>query len=313
MIWAQCDLEELPTCPSCMRADTKAVFTRPDGLTCVECEFCGLAFVNPRPREAAISEIYSADYYGVADKEGVGYQGYSSIESIDALDYTARQRMALIERHVSVKGQRVLEIGCATGEFAHVASKAGAAVTACDYSADAIDLARCRYPEVSFVAGTVEDLLVEAKKFDVVVAFEVIEHVLEPRAWVNDVGRLVDTGGFLILTTPNYECGKSLGLQHWLGTNSSYEHLHFFSCKVLQKLIEENGFSLLSSYSSGSGEVSPRITKTYPIRGVLRKLGLLRMLRKLRRSLGKEPKIQWDENLAGHNLAIVFRKTLPCR
>ena len=173
----------------------------------MECNGCGAAFLSPRPSASRISQLYSSDYFSGAGAAGIGYVGYSSPGSVDAIDYTARQRVRLIAKHLPLAGSDLLEVGCATGEFANAARRAGARVVGCDYSSDAIELAKRRYRSIRFVAGDVERIFPAHPSFDVVAAFEVIEHLIEPSAWMRHVARLLKDGGWLVISTPNYACG----------------------------------------------------------------------------------------------------------
>lgn len=307
-MWSDEDLESVARCACCGQAGAREVFTRPDGLVCVECSICGLAFINPRPKASVIARLYSEEYYSSSGGHGIGYSGYSAKESIDALRYSARQRLALVGRHFPLKGRTVLEIGCATGEFSAAARGAGARVVGCDYSADAIEMAKSRYPEMTFIAGTAESPFLAAQAFDMIAAFEVIEHVLDPKQWMQNIGKMLTAGGLLVVTTPNYECGKTLGLDRWLGLNSSFEHLYFFSFDVLRRLAADSGMSFVAAYTTGSGEIMDAAPKRRLGRDLLSGIGILPALKRLRRWLGLEPKTMWREDLTGHNLAVFFRK-----
>lgn len=309
-MWANEDLESVAQCACCGKTDAKKVFTRPDGLFCVECNACGLAFINPRPKAPVLERLYTEEYYSSSGGQGIGYIGYSAQDSIDALRYSARQRLALVERHVSLNECRVLEIGCATGEFAAAASYAGARVVGCDYSADAIEMAKFRYPEVTFVAGTAESSSLSMHGFDMIVAFEVIEHVLDPKQWMQAIERMLNPGGLLVVSTPNYECGKAMGLDRWLGLNSSFEHLYFFSLDVLRKLAVESGMSFVAAYSTGSGDIIAVEHPPRRCRNFLRSIGILPVLKRVRQRLHLEPKLIWREDLTGHNVIVFFRKIL---
>lgn len=56
---------------------------------------------------------------------------------------------------------------------------------------------------LQYKEGSVEDLVLEQSKFDVVLALEIIEHVNEPVAFVSDCASLVREGGVLVLSTLN--------------------------------------------------------------------------------------------------------------
>jgi 2-polyprenyl-6-hydroxyphenyl methylase/3-demethylubiquinone-9 3-methyltransferase len=83
----------------------------------------------------------------------------------------------------------------------------GADVLGIDAAAKSVDVASlharesglsCRYR-----CATAEELLAEARRFDVVLAMEVVEHVPEPSAFITTTAKLVRPGGALVLSTIN--------------------------------------------------------------------------------------------------------------
>lgn len=77
-------------------------------------------------------------------------------------------------------------------------------LVACDYSETAVRLAREFSQAPSFLVADIQHLPARPGAFDVVVSMETIEHVLEPRRGVAELGRVLARGGTLLLTTPNY-------------------------------------------------------------------------------------------------------------
>jgi 2-polyprenyl-6-hydroxyphenyl methylase / 3-demethylubiquinone-9 3-methyltransferase len=104
-------------------------------------------------------------------------------------------------------GLRLLDIGCGGGLAAEPMSRLGFAVTGIDAGADAIATAR----EHACLGGLAIDYRVAApeaivdlgERFDVILALEVIEHVADPNAFWECLGRLVAPGGAIIIATLN--------------------------------------------------------------------------------------------------------------
>ena len=104
-------------------------------------------------------------------------------------------------------GLELLDIGCGAGLFAEPLARLGASVTAIDPAPAPIEAARRHADEtgakVDYRVATVEDLAVEPRRFDVVSAMEVIEHVAEPTRFVSAAASLVKPGGLFIASTLN--------------------------------------------------------------------------------------------------------------
>jgi SAM-dependent methyltransferase len=103
------------------------------------------------------------------------------------------------------RGKRVLDAGCGAGygsaELAGVAGR----VTAMDIAPEAIAFARAHYaaPNLTFEQASCTALPYADAAFDLVVAFEVIEHLEDWRGFLREARRVLANSGQLIVSTPN--------------------------------------------------------------------------------------------------------------
>jgi 2-polyprenyl-6-hydroxyphenyl methylase/3-demethylubiquinone-9 3-methyltransferase len=106
-----------------------------------------------------------------------------------------------------LEGLEILDIGCGAGLLAEPLSRLGAVVTGLDPAPTSIEVGRAHATatgaELTYRAGTVEDLAREGAKFDVVLAMEVVEHVADVPAFVATAASLVRPGGLIALSTLN--------------------------------------------------------------------------------------------------------------
>ncbi len=100
-------------------------------------------------------------------------------------------------------GKRVLDAGCGTGYGAAELAKSAAAVTAIDLSREAIDFAREKYPAPHLEYRTGDCLSLPDGPFDLIAAFEVIEHLDRWRDFLAGVKRVLAPGGLFLVSTPN--------------------------------------------------------------------------------------------------------------
>jgi 2-polyprenyl-6-hydroxyphenyl methylase / 3-demethylubiquinone-9 3-methyltransferase len=104
-------------------------------------------------------------------------------------------------------GVSLIDIGCGAGIFAEPLARLGAEVVGVDPSPTSIDVARRHADEtgarVAYRVATVEQLPAEERRFDVVSAMEVIEHVRDPKAFVASAASLVKPGGLFLASTLN--------------------------------------------------------------------------------------------------------------
>lgn len=102
-------------------------------------------------------------------------------------------------------GSRVVDAGCGTGYGSTVLNPGAGLVLGVDLSVDAVSYASRRYGAtgVRFVAGRCEALPVADESSDLVVAFEVIEHLEGWREFLVECRRVLAPGGMLFVSTPN--------------------------------------------------------------------------------------------------------------
>lgn len=263
-------------------------------------------YVNPRPQPAVVAAWYGRDYFsGGSHQGGRGYSSYLGRGATRAALRDAVRRIALIEGHAAFSGARVLELGCATGEVGHAVAGRGARVAACDISGDCIALARRRYPEVGFLVSPVERLPFPDSTFDIVLAFELIEHLLRPSDFVAEVRRVLRPGGVVVLTTPNVGRGRSIGWSRWSGFGASLEHLYFFDSACLARLLLRYGVSVVGVYSRGTGEIYR--TRHPRVRELLRRAGLLSLARRFFQAFRPAAVDAWRCSDDLHTLMVIAR------
>ncbi|MGA2216299.1 MAG: methyltransferase domain-containing protein [Bryobacteraceae bacterium] len=101
--------------------------------------------------------------------------------------------------------KRVLDAGCGTGYGSAELAQSAAQVTGLDISADAIEYASASYPipDLRFLESSCTAMPLPTGSFDLVVAFEVIEHLADYRAFLNECARVLTREGLLIVSSPN--------------------------------------------------------------------------------------------------------------
>ena len=103
------------------------------------------------------------------------------------------------------RGKRVLDAGCGAGYGAEELAQAGDSVVGIDCAAEAIEFARANYrlPNLRFEQGSCTQLPYPDGSFDLVVAFEVIEHLENWRDFLGEARRVLAASGQFIVSTPN--------------------------------------------------------------------------------------------------------------
>jgi SAM-dependent methyltransferase len=100
-------------------------------------------------------------------------------------------------------GDRILEIGCGIGTVVHELAKQGYDARGTDISQVAIEYGRSKYGDIQLEVQPAEELAFEDGSFDVVLSFDLFEHIARVDAHVGEVRRVLTSGGYYLFQTPN--------------------------------------------------------------------------------------------------------------
>jgi SAM-dependent methyltransferase len=226
--------ETSAACPICAATRQQPVVAQ-NGLAVSRCLNCGQRFVWPVPSDAVLAAIYDRGYY----RGGHGSVGFSDYAGL----LPARRRM--FNRHLDrieglVAPGRVLDVGCATGDFLVVAKERG-------WDAAGVDPSPAREQAIAagvrIVGHTVDDADVAPHSLDVITFWDVLEHLPDPVASLRRAAQLLRPGGVLAATVPNAGSAVArLSGPRWFGYKTAGEHLQFFSAATISRCFETAGF-----------------------------------------------------------------------
>jgi SAM-dependent methyltransferase len=153
---------------------------------------------------------------------GPGWEGMSERANEEAYAEKARVLDALLaDESVSLRGRRILEVGCGTGYWAeHVRRVApDAQYVGVDITAVQFPSLRARFPGYEFVeADITEQLSVDLGRFDVVLMLDVIEHIVSDDRLdcaIANLERLLRPGGAWILSGLGTREGRQFFYLRW--------------------------------------------------------------------------------------------------
>ena len=194
----------------------------------VSCRTCSMIYANPVPSEYASGQYYDttgADYYLTPAK----------LES-DYADVRFQRELRLFRKHCA--GGAVLDVGCSSGGFLYQLRKRFPEkykILGIDASGPALDYAAAR--GVPVLQGNFLDQDFGARRFDAVTFWAVLEHLFEPKRFLENAGAILKAGGICYVLVPNM---KSLAFR-FLGPRYRYiypQHLNYFTPATLTRLVQ---------------------------------------------------------------------------
>lgn len=238
------------------------------------CQQCGLEFLDPRPSPGDLPSLYDERYFCSADSETRGYDCYEA-DRVNLLK-TFRRRLRALTRHFAGSvPRRLLDVGCALGDFLALAAEAGWEVSGVEISEWAAAEARRRFG-LDVRQGGLDTVDFPAATFDLITMWDVLEHLPDPRRAVRRCHDLLKAGGVLALTTPNTGgLLRKLTGRNWVEYKIP-EHLYFFNPATIAALLAKSGFRPLTIRSEGkyvsAAFLAKRLAEATPLLAPLRPL-----------------------------------------
>ena len=203
------------------------------------CPHCGFrpAVVDGHPawaREQAFSS------------EGFKAEFFENLARLEAGNFWFRARNALVtwalRRYFPDLGS-FLEIGCGTGFVLSAVSRAfpRARLVGSEVYSAGLRFAAARVPAASFVQMDARQIPYE-DEFDVVAAFDVIEHIAEDEAVLANMRRAVRPGGGVLVTVPQH---PSL----WSASDEYSHHVRRYTAREIHEKVRRAGLEIVRSTS----------------------------------------------------------------
>jgi ubiquinone/menaquinone biosynthesis C-methylase UbiE len=184
--------------------------------------------------------------------------------------------------NLDLRGMIVLDAGCGTGWFSQRAVERGASVVSLDVGMSLLQRVaeKC---DSRRVAGDLLSLPFPSGSFDVVVCSEVIEHTLDPRRAVVELGRVLRLGGLMALTVPNrlwhpaIVAATRLGLRPYEGYENwpGWRQVRRWLEDMGMEIVEQVGFHIVPYFSPRIYGLIDRLDSWHWLHPVMVNIGVL--------------------------------------
>jgi dolichol-phosphate mannosyltransferase len=195
-----------------------------------QCLICGLVQTNPLPNSDFILKMYS-------NVEDTVYA-----EHIDARVKTYKYNLDSLGTFLPKSG-KLLDVGAYCGVFLNEARSRGYDVHGIEPSTWSVKFAKEHFG-IELTNGTLKDLGPNETKFDIVTAWDVMEHFVDPMAELRQINSRMKKGGTFAFCTLNFEnlAPRLLG-ERWPWLMDM--HLFYFTDRTLGEMLAHAGFRLV--------------------------------------------------------------------
>ncbi len=147
------------------------------------------------------------------------------------------------------EGLDILDCGISAGTVADILSREGA-------NCIGVDVNPREITGVKIIQADLNNGIPElGKKFDIVFAGEIIEHLFDDSRFIRESNKILKPGGLLIITVPNLVSFVNrlmvfFGITPMAAYSTDFFHYHVYNRRRLKKIIKEQNFTILKATSS---------------------------------------------------------------
>ncbi|MEK7151732.1 MAG: class I SAM-dependent methyltransferase [Patescibacteria group bacterium] len=204
------------------------------------CKKCELGILGDVTSNEDLKKFYKINYRKtVSQKLG---SGMSPHEIFLAEIQFQNNRLTFLNKYFG-KNKRLLDVGCSAGMFLWHARKYVKEAVGIDYDSRSAKFAarKCRCKTYS---TDIEQTTLEEKSFDIICAFQTLEHVSDPIDFIGRYKKYLKPGGVMAIEVPNLR--DSLLYAYDVPFYEKFyfhnAHLWYFTAASLEKLMTKSGF-----------------------------------------------------------------------
>ncbi len=209
----------------------------PGKYTISECSECHTKYLSPRPDNKSLPACYDPGYH-VRSKRTRKRLFRLLLDARHPLQYRS------LKQHLKRPPRSILEIGCGDGRFLFFVEKkvkTGCRLVGIDLNTSHIE--RPAFSKVEFIDGSVDTLSLR-ERFDLVMMYDVLEHLPDPAESLKKVRALMEPDGILIVKTPNWDSvWRKAFPRHWSGLQIP-RHMFFPDPRSLATLFKAAGLEV---------------------------------------------------------------------
>jgi len=223
-------------CPLCGSGNAAPLF-RKRGVDYWRCGRCSFRFATPD-----VNPNLSRSLSGYEE----AYLQYLADDPGDAVNF--QSLCSWMEGFATLESKRVLDVGAGSGKLVRFIRGRGVDASGVEPSRALFD--RFLKDDPAFACSTLDDLESPGRQFDIITAFDVIEHVADPVGFLRGIEKRLAAGGVCFVSTPDVESlvARAFGLR-W---HFYYPyHLSYLGPRTIAKAAATSGLHVVDSRHRG--------------------------------------------------------------
>jgi len=236
-------------CISCSSDKYIGLYQKESFLGCpvYKCNKCGLCFfyLDDKRMESKCNEYYKKTYWNTLRRKWDEKRKFLNIiikilRNIKTEPLQQVWHYNLIKRYVFGKPKKLLDIGCAKGDFMLFFSKKGFDVIGIEPDRNNAKIVNNLFKRKVCINGLVEKVKVR-ERFDVIYLCHVFEHLIRPDLFLKKIKNNLNKEGIIFLEVPDCENKRILNT-----SINHHPHIYSFTLSSMKKLFENNGYKILN-------------------------------------------------------------------
>jgi len=234
-------------CPACGSKKEHLEFYK-RGFRYSKCDICQTVYMNPRPTIRIITNFLA---------RSKNYKYWNDV-IFPASEQTRKQNifkprvdrvLKICKRH-RIPTKQIIEVGCGFGTFLEELKARNVFSSMIGIEPTPNLAMTCKKKGIETINKTIEEIPAKSLKANVVVCFEVIEHIFSPSQFLSACHNILNDNGIIIITCPNVK-GFDMQTLGIVSDTIDHEHLNYFHLDSLNLLLKKVGFEVIENQTPG--------------------------------------------------------------
>lgn len=222
-------MNKLKQCRICNSKDVEYLYPLTKKFDIYHCSNCNTDLTVPIPSPKDVAQSTDDEYF-------------KAYEDLSIRDFKIIDLKRVLEQLPFKKIKSALDVGCANAYLVEYLLEKKVDAYGIELFPEVAAEAQKKFKEKRIYVGDFETYKFK-RKFDLLIMFDLVEHIVKPENMFKISKKLLNPGGFVIILTPDIDAlPRKFLKQNW--TAYYVEHVHCFSEKAMDYLAKKTGLTL---------------------------------------------------------------------